>query len=214
MIIRLTNLMDPAEGARIAGTLAADAAPDRKDLNSETAKRMGGNLRNAILLNAAFSVAAMPRDLTDFSIQRMMRGMTDELPIDHAVINTDAGGPIRADMWITIFLSPPEDYDGGELVINVSTGAQKLKMAAGDAVVYPANNFHFIEEVTRGERWVANAAIQSLIRDEEQRTVLTELWSVMDWVEKTTGDQAEKLVTSRQSLRRARANLYRMWAEV
>jgi PKHD-type hydroxylase len=216
MIIRLTNLMKPDEAARIVDAFAGEAPLNSGQplLGSAEARRVGGELRGGIMKNGGFSVAAMPRRMTNFNLHRMDEGMSHAVPINQAVIDAGSDNPVRADLWITLFLNPPEDYDGGELAISVSTGAQKLKMAPGDAVIYPANDYHYVEQVTRGMRWTAEAAIQSIIREEEQRNALTELWSVLNWMEKAPRETAEKLGPSYHALKRAHANLHRYWADV
>ena len=87
-------------------------------------------------------------------------------------------------------------------------------MAVGDAAIYPANEYHFVKPVTRGVRWTAEATIQSIIREEEQRTALTELWTVMNWMEGVTPETAEQLGPSHRALKRAHSNLHRYWADV
>lgn len=130
--------------------------------------------------------------MTDFEIHRREEGMASAIPIDQPVIGTGGEDPVRADLRITLFLNPPVDYGGGELAVSVSTGIQKLKMNVGDAAIYPANDYHVVEQVTRGARWTAEATIQSIIRKEEQRTALTEIWTIMDWMEKVHQETADQ----------------------
>jgi PKHD-type hydroxylase len=140
--------------------------------------------------------------------------MTWERPIDATVVRAADREPVRADLLMTLFLGDPEAYDGGELVIVAETGTQRIKLAAGSAVVYPATNYHRVEAVSGGERWTAETVIQSVVRDDEERKVLAEIGTVLDWIGGAPPEAAERLATSRRALRRARANLYRMWADL
>ena len=216
MIIRLTNLMNEEEAGKIVSALSAEshAIEGKPMLASDTSRRMGAAMRTEILKIEAFSLAAMPRRMTDFEIHRMDEGMSYAIPIDQPVVGATGDNPVRTDLRMTLFLSQPVDYGGGELSVNVSTGNQKLKMAVGDAAIYPANEYHFVEEVIRGARWTAEATIQSIIREEEQRTALTELWTVMNWMEGVPQETAEQLRPSYQALKRAHSSLHRYWADV
>ncbi len=219
MIIRLTNLMKPDEAAKIVASFEKEThgTPGQPMLDSDATRRVGADMRKAVMQIGGFSVAAMPRRMSDFHIHRMDEGMSHAIPIDQAVMGAgDAGGddPVRTDLRITLFLNPPVEYGGGELAVNVSTGIQKLKMNVGDAAIYPANDYHFVEQITRGARWTAEAAIQSIIREEEQRTALTEIWSVMNWMQTVPQETADQLGPSYRALKRAHSNLHRYWADV
>ncbi len=216
MIIRLSNLMKAEEAAKIVAALSGEspASQDKPMLASDAAKRMGAEMRKEVLKIDGFSMAAMPRRMTDFEIHRIDEGMSYAIPIDQPVVGATGDNPVRTDLRMTLFLSDPVAYGGGELSVNLSTGNQKLKMAVGDAAIYPADEYHFVDQVTRGTRWTAEAAIQSIIREEEQRTALTELWTVMNWMEGVPPETAEQLGPSYRALKRAHSNLHRYWADV
>lgn len=216
MMIRLTNLMKPEEATKLVASFEGEKhpIPGHPMLDSDATRQTGADLHEAIMQTGGFSVAAMPRRMTDFQIHRMDDGMSHAIPIDQPVINAGGEDPVRADLRITLFLNPPEDYGGGELAISLSTGIQKLKMAVGNAVIYPTNDYHVVEQVTRGARWTAEASIQSIIREEEQRATLTEIWSVMNWMETVPPETADQLGTSYKALKRAHSNLHRYWADV
>ncbi|WP_457388890.1 Fe2+-dependent dioxygenase [Roseateles sp. P5_E1] len=115
---------------------------------------------------------------------------------------------VRTDISCTLFLSAPADYDGGELVIEHAFGEQRVKLAAGDLVVYPGSSVHRVEPVTRGERLASFFWIESMVRGDEQRRLLYEMdMSLM----KLRGEQGEtpELV----QLTGTYHNLLRMWAD-
>jgi PKHD-type hydroxylase len=110
---------------------------------------------------------------------------------------------------MTLFLRDPETYEGGELVVRTSFGEKRVKLKAGDAVIYPSSSLHHVAEVTQGERVVALAWIQSHVRDPAQRELLFELNKARDYLLKThPQDEASALVD------KSFANLVRMWADV
>jgi PKHD-type hydroxylase len=119
------------------------------------------------------------------------------------------GDLYRSDISVTIFLSGPDDYDGGELVIQTPFGEQFVKLPAGDAVIYPSSSVHRVAEVTRGERVVAVSWIQSMVRDPDKRALLHELNQAR---EKLLHDHPQAEETSR--VNHAYINLVRMWSEI
>ena len=90
--------------------------------------------------------------------------------IDNAIM-----GEIRTDLSVTLFLSRPDTYDGGELVIQLPLGNQEIKLDAGEAIVYPSNSVHHVAPVTRGARLAAVTWVQSRVRDQEVRSILYDL---------------------------------------
>jgi PKHD-type hydroxylase len=119
------------------------------------------------------------------------------------------GPRFRTDVSMTVFLTPPESYDGGELVIRTSFGDKTVKLNAGDAVIYPSSSLHHVAEVTRGQRVVALTWIQSLVRDAGQRELLFELDQAREHLLRQAPDDEHS-----KRVDRSYANLLRMWAEV
>ena len=115
----------------------------------------------------------------------------------------------RSDIAVTVFLSDPYDYQGGELVIRTTFGDKTVKLPAGDAVIYPASSLHRVAAVTRGERLVAVAWAQSLVRDPAKRELLHDLDTVRETLYRTSLDAA---VTAKVA--QIYVNLVRFWAEV
>ena len=119
-----------------------------------------------------------------------------------------SGRRMRTDVSATLFLAEPEEYDGGELVIEDNYGAHTVKLAAGDMIVYPATSLHHVTPVTRGERLACFFWVQSMIRDEAQRTLLFELDNAIQTLNRTQADES-----ARTALIGNYHNLIRMWSE-
>jgi len=119
------------------------------------------------------------------------------------------GPRFRSDVSMTLFLNPPDSYDGGELVVRTPFGDRQVKLAAGDAVVYPSSSVHRVAPVTRGERLVVLTWIQSYVRDAARRELLFELNRAREHLLATDPDEEPA-----KQVDRSYANLLRMWAEV
>jgi PKHD-type hydroxylase len=128
--------------------------------------------------------------------------------LDDPVMGAD-GVKYRSDIAVTIFLSEPQEYDGGELVIRSHAGDQEVKLPAGDAVLYPAGTIHHVNPVTRGERLVALTWVQSLIRDPGQRELLYGLNGAREKLLQRAPDAPETVQVNAAYL-----NLVRMWSDL
>jgi len=115
---------------------------------------------------------------------------------------------VRTDISCTLFLSEPIDYDGGELVIDTTFGEQRIKLAAGDLVVYPGTSVHRVEPVTRGERLASFFWIESMVRADEQRSLLYEMDMSLMQLRQAMGETPELV-----RLTGTYHNLLRMWAD-
>lgn len=155
-------------------------------------------VKKALNASEAFKQLSLPRRLSSFVFSRYEVGMEYGLHTDDAYRSHEL---LRTDLAVTLFLSDPETYEGGALVV----GSDAVRLAAGDAVVYPATTIHRVSEVTRGTRLAAVFWVQSLVRNESQREILFTLQSVINRV----GNPALALV-----LARVHQNLQRMWIEV
>jgi|SRR6478609_4072093 len=154
-------------------------------------------IKRALNGSDTFKQLSLPRRVSSFSFSRYDTGMeygphTDDAYRSHELLRTDVA--------VTLFLSEPDSYDGGALIV----GNDALRPSAGDAVVYPATTVHRVAEVTRGSRLAVVFWVQSLVRDEGQRDILFTLQSVMSRV----GNPAISL-----ALARVHQNLQRMWIE-
>ena len=129
--------------------------------------------------------------------------------IDNAVRFTPDGRRVRTDLSCTLFLTEPQAYDGGELVITDTFGEHTVKLGAGDLVVYPGSSLHRVREVTRGARWAAFFWVQSMVRSDEQRALLHRLDADVAALRERLGDDDRQAL----SLTGAYHNLLRLWAE-
>jgi len=158
--------------------------------------------------NGLFRSAALPRHIFPPLINRYEAGMTYGDHVDNAIRQTRAGQRIRTDVSATVFLSRPEEYDGGELVIRDTFGSHSVKMAAGDMVLYPATSLHRVAPVTRGVRIAAFFWVQSLVKDDTDRSILFDLDRTVVELAQTAPDNPAIL-----KLTACYHNLIRRWAE-
>ena len=155
-----------------------------------------------------FRFGALPHRVADPIFARYRPGMTYGDHVDDPIMGT-TGPRFRTDVSMTLFLNPPDSYEGGELVARTSFGEQRVKLPAGDAVIYPSSSLHRVAPVTRGERLVALTWIQSYVRDAARRELLYELGSARErLLKEAPGAETTGYVD------RSYANLLRMWAEV
>jgi PKHD-type hydroxylase len=195
------------DGAATAGSGARGAKVNLQlRPESDAARRCAGVVLEALRRNPIFFSAALPHRVHGPLFSRYDPGMTYGEHIDNAVMGTPAA--VRTDVSATVFLSAPEDYDGGELAVQDSLGAHRVKLAAGSAVVYPSSSVHRVEPVTRGSRLAAVLWVQSLVRDEARRRVLFELDLAVGSLRQKAPQTPEI-----QALSAVYHNLLRMWAE-
>ena len=203
-----------AEARFVDGRLTAGRAAARVKSNEELEpdprihQRITRIAMSALGHHADFRNAALPHRMADFILARYQPGMTYGDHVDDPIMGS-AGPRFRSDVSMTLFLSPPESYDGGELVIRSAFGDRQVKLAAGDAVVYPSSSVHQVAPVTRGERLVILTWIQSYVRDAAQRELLFELNRAREHLLAQDPD-----ADTTKHVDRSYANLLRMWAEV
>ena len=135
--------------------------------DAEAMKKIAPVLLDALKRNAEFQAAALPLKMRDPLLNRYDVGMTYGLHVDNALMGEPA--TIRTDVSATLFLSSPQDYDGGELVIQEISGQRRIKLPAGCMVVYASTNSHRVEPVTRGTRLAALIWVPSMVADETGR---------------------------------------------
>ena len=146
--------------------------------DSAEARELGALVLDALARNSTFFSAALPRRIYPPLFNRYAGGQSFGFHVDNAVrYDRSRGGadPIRTDLSATLFLSAPEDYDGGELVIEDTYGTQQVKLPAGHLVLYPGTSLHRVTPVTRGARVASFFWIQSLLREDAQRRLMFDL---------------------------------------
>ncbi|MBC52660.1 MAG: Fe2+-dependent dioxygenase [Gammaproteobacteria bacterium] len=147
--------------------------------------------------------AARPKNIIRLTLSRYDEGMHYGKHVDDAMMDGQ-----RTDLSFTVFLSNPESYDGGELVIDEPAAERPFKLAAGGLLLYPSNTLHQVMPVTRGQRLVLVGWIRSLIRQPAQRELLFDLERSIAQL-RSAADQGEALAL----LLKTRSNLLRMWAD-
>jgi PKHD-type hydroxylase len=170
------------------------------------AKALGGPLIEALSRREDFKGAALPHTLLPFTFARYDVGMTYGDHLDLPVMSTPRG-PLRSDLSLTVFLSDPSTYDGGELVLSLPGGEQRIKGGAGDAFLYASNTVHRVEPVRRGVRLVAITWIQSLVGDPEDRALVADLGDAILRLQRSGVPEPELL-----RLRHVQHRLLRRWA--
>ncbi len=199
-----------ADGRGSAGYLSA-AVKSNAQLadNDPTAKRLGQALLERLEGNALFVSAALPFKIIPPLFNRYTQGQEYGPHVDGA-IRPISGTPhrVRTDLSATLFLSAPEDYDGGELTIEDSLGTRNVKLAAGDMVLYPGSSIHRVAPVTRGVRYASFFWVQSMVRSDDHRRILFELDSSIQSLAEALAGRAELV-----RLAGIYHNLLRAWAD-
>ena len=165
------------DGARTAGTLARaikhnEQLPD----GAEPSSTLGQHILRALGQNPQFVSAALPRVIHPPRFNRYSGGGTYGAHVDSAVMAVPGTQTtMRSDLSATLFLSAPDEYDGGELQIEGPFGMQGVKLEAGDLVLYPSSSLHRVTPVTRGVRVASFFWVQSLVADDRARSLLFDL---------------------------------------
>lgn len=179
--------------------------------DSSEAVEVGALIVQALNANPMFVSAALPHTIFPPLFNRYEGGGEFGLHVDNAIRQRGRDGVrIRSDLSATLFLSEPEDYDGGELIIETLYGAQTVKLPAGDMVLYPSKSLHRVTPVTRGARVSSFMWLQSLIRDDADREQLFRLDIGIQRVASEKGPKDTAVI----ELTGVYHNLLRRWAEV
>jgi PKHD-type hydroxylase len=181
--------------------------------DSEIARKLGNRIVSALTANPRFLSAAIPLHIFPplFNRYAASDGHHFGLHVDNAVRGDRLTGlRIRTDLSVTLFLSEPEEYDGGELVIEDTYGSHEIKLPAGDLVLYPASSLHLVTPVTRGVRVASFFWLQSMIRDTHARSLIYDLdTAIQALVERLGRDDPETV-----KLTSIYHNLIREWVEM
>jgi len=176
--------------------------------DSTAARELGAVVMRALERNGTFMSAALPRHVYPPMFNRYGEGMNFGAHIDGAIRQV-AGTPlrIRTDLSATLFLNEPGEYDGGELLIEEADSTRSIKLPAGDLILYPATTLHRVAPVARGERLASFFWIQSLVREESERSLLFDLDRAIIELGQTTPSESPAMLR----LTAAYHNLVRKW---
>jgi PKHD-type hydroxylase len=222
MITIIPDVLDAATLAQLRALLADATFVDGKLTAGARAKRVKNNemlkhdsaasaevnklILGKLLANNLFNRATLPKSARPIMINRYEPGMAYGAHVDNALMGRKPA--LRSDISLTLFISEPSEYDGGELTIMLDYGHSAIKLPAGHVVLYPSSSLHRVAPVTRGTRMVAVTWVQSLVRDPAQRQVLFDLERLRIKLEQIAPDSVEADVACK-----THANLLRMWAE-
>lgn len=228
MLLPIPDVLDADQIARFRAALdAADWADGRVTAGHQSAKaknnaqlpetstvahELGALILDALSRNSSFFSAALPKHIYPPLFNRYADGQSFGFHVDNAVrYDRSRGGaePIRTDLSATLFLSSPDEYDGGELEIEDTYGTQRVKLPAGHMVLYPGTSLHRVLPVTRGARVASFFWMQSMIRDDGHRRLLFELDVSIRRLTLDVPDHAALV-----QLTGVYHNLLRQWAEV
>jgi len=225
MMIRIPEVLSRAQVAEARAVLAAadwvdgrataghQSARVKRNMQlpegSEAARRLGDMILAALERNPLFLTAVLPARVFPPLFNRYEGGEHFGAHVDNAIRQV-TGTPhrIRTDVSCTLFLADPGEYDGGELVVEDTYGEQRVKLPAGDAIVYPATSLHRVEPVTRGARLASFFWIQSMVRDDGERALLLDLDLAINRLRDAVPDHAGLV-----QLTGVYHNLIRRWGE-
>ena len=201
---------DWQDGNRTAGTLARSVKQNQQLADgSDLAVALGQHILRQLGQIPLFISAALPNKIYPPKFNRYADGGTYGVHVDSAVMQIPGTGQsMRSDLSATLFLSEPDEYEGGELEIEDTFGAQAVKLDAGDLVLYPSSSLHRVAPVTRGVRVASFFWIESLVRDDGERTLLFDLDQAIVGLQ---GANVARAVSDR--VFKVRNVLTRMWAE-
>lgn len=174
------KILDEAEWADGRVTAGHQSARTKDNMqlpeDSPAARQLGGIILRALEQNALFISAALPLRVFPPLFNRYQGGQKFGTHVDNAIRQV-TGTPhrIRTDLSATLFLSRPDEYDGGELVVEDTYGTHDVKLPAGHMILYPATSLHQVRPVTRGARIASFFWIQSMVREDSERTLLFDL---------------------------------------
>jgi PKHD-type hydroxylase len=219
MIICIHSVLPESEVQELTKMMSASNFVDGKSTAGWHARLVKNNLQvdatetllaaarskveNALMQNDLFRLAARPKKLSPMLFSKYVQGMAYGTHVDDAYMGT-----LRSDLSYTLFLSRPQDYDGGELVMDLTQGEQAYKLEAGDLILYPSTTLHRVDPVRRGTRLAAVGWVQSIIRRSDQRELLFDLETARLGLYRREGKSAEFDLLSKSM-----SNLLRMWGE-
>jgi len=207
--------MDAAEWEDGRSTAGAQSAMVKKNEqlppNGAIARQLGEAVIKALVASPLFVAAAIPKQIFPPLFNRYGVGQHFGIHVDNAVRGDHfTGTRIRTDLSVTLFLSDPEEYDGGELIVEDYYGSHRVKLPSGHLVLYPASSLHTVTAVTRGVRVASFFWLQSMVRDGHARSLIFDLDTAIQGLVRRVGRDDPELV----KLTGIYHNLIRCWAEV
>ncbi|MBV8850978.1 MAG: Fe2+-dependent dioxygenase [Methylobacteriaceae bacterium] len=209
------RIMDAAEWEDGRSTAGAQSALVKKNEqlppNSDVARALGNRVLSALAANPSFISAAIPLHIFPPLFNRYGGGHHFGIHVDNAIRGDHLTGMrIRTDLSVTLFLCEPDEYDGGELIVEDYYGSHEVKLPAGHLVLYPATSLHMVTPVTRGQRVASFFWLQSMVRDSHARSMIYDLDNTIQVLVERLGREDPETV----KLTGIYHNLIRYWAEV
>lgn len=223
MIFSIDNILSAEEIAEIKQVLAhaefvdgkltagwhAKLVKNNQQLQAgKPQKELKAKIIAALNKNVLFQSTVRPKSIHSILFSRYNSGMAYDTHVDNALMKNNAGW-CRSDVSFTLFLNPPQDYEGGELTIEGVQAEQHYKLDAGSAIVYPSTTLHRVNPVTQGTRLVVVGWVQSVIRDASDREILFDLETARRSIFAQSGKTTEFDLISKSI-----ANLIRKWADI
>lgn len=225
MLLSIPDLLTPAQVAESRALLESERwvdgritaghqgarVKDNEQLppDSAAAQKVGALILQALGKNPLFMSAALPLHVLPPLFNRYSGGQTFGTHVDGSIRSLPNGQRIRTDMSCTLFFANPDEYDGGELIVEDTYGSKSVKLPAGHMILYPATSLHRVTPVTRGTRLCSFFWLQSMIRDDGKRALLFD----MDVVIQRFGTE-NATHPSVVTLTGVYHNLLRQWAEM
>ena len=197
-----------ADGKLTAGWHAKLVKNNQQLKAGASGKELTAKIRRALNKNALFQSTVRPKAIHSILFSRYDRQMSYDTHVDNALMKGNAG-LCRSDVSFTLFLSSPQDYEGGELVIEGVQEERSYKLDAGSAIIYPSTTLHRVNPVTKGTRLVVVGWVQSIIRDTGDREILFDLETARRAIFAKSGKTPEFDLISKSI-----ANLLRKWADI
>ena len=210
-LAKIKQVLDQAEfiDGKLTAGWHAKLVKNNQQLKAGTSqKELQGKIRAALAKNALFQSTVRPKSVHSLLFSRYDEGMSYDTHIDNALMKGNSG-LCRSDVSFTLFLNSPQDYEGGELVIEGVQEERSYKLEAGSAIIYPSTTLHHVNPVTKGTRFVVVGWVQSTIRDTSEREILFDLDTARRAIFAKSGKTPEFDLVSKSI-----ANLLRKWADV
>jgi len=213
-VAEFLGVMDACEWEDGRSTAGAQSAMVKNNEqlppDSTAARQLGERVIRALTANPLFISAAIPLRIFPPLFNRYGAGHHFGVHVDNAIRGDPLTGMrLRTDLSVTLFLSEPDQYDGGELIVEDLYGSHAVKLPAGDLVLYPASSLHMVSPITRGVRAASFFWLQSMIRDAHARSLIFDLDTAIQGLVERIGRNDPQIV----KLTGIYHNLIRYWAE-